>query len=332
MLKSLFLISLVFFSFSGKSQEYWFDDGKFTSSVYFRISSIAQKINNEVKNGNLSAYRNDSFNKLGPFDISILDSIKISGDIEVLYLDNHQPDSLNRSLKLYGISLLYEFKIGNTTLGLQNLFYVKVSDLEKVISYSDLKTITILSNLLFDANVSSDFNPDYWKDGIKSYNVQKIENNISSRWHSVLLTREYLEPLQNLLIKDIASYFDSYLGLEFDPTGYAVFMTTNEKLLNKFSGLYKNENLKIQFKYSEIAELLEKREIVSYVNPICPDFKIDSIIFTYAKFGHSQTIIIKPSAIGIKPWDDKEAVFMPKTVLFSLLPKWEVFLIEEFLK
>lgn len=315
-LRLILILFLTFSEFNCFSQHYSSSNDEISNILLSRVESIGRSIVSAVKDNQIKAYKKDLLTSLDSIELSrIKINEKIYG-LNCLFKDNGDPESSQKNLELKGISPLQNFMINDITLGIQPIFYVKIDDVEKIISENDFKLIVILANLMF--SVKSEilsYTPD--SNDIRRILDDKIRNYLISNNIYVDLTENYLQPFNRIIIESISGCYEEIKDSNFHKT---------------ITGLYYDSNLTRSVSnydlYYYLPEKIEERLLIDSFEDFASYFIVQSSFFKNFK-----TLLIHKNTIGLKYKENQTEIllYIPKSELYKYLPKWIIFILDNYL-
>ena len=298
------------------SQQFTSDKNEISTILYSRIENTGKTILKAVQSKKLKVYKMDLITEYDSIEFAGLNIFEKACGLYCLYKVTSSPESLKRESEIKGIGLIQKVYIQNIELGEINSFYVKIEDVEKIISKADLKLIFILSNILYPISIEALPNES---DISENYREQYffLRESLSTLSKEVRLTEYNLTLLNNLIIQNIATGFLKAKSKTMNET-YTLFYH-DSNLTNLVSYNYLNFELPDKINTKILVDSNEN--VISYDiihTPIFNDFK---------------TLIIYKKAIGLNYNENHNdyTFYLPKTVLYSNLPSWVVFMIDDIL-
>ncbi len=315
-LKLKITILLLTAYFNCSSQQFTSDKNEIRNILYSRIENTGKTILKAVQSKKLKAYKMDLITEYDSIEFADLNIYENVCGLNCLYKINSSPESLKRDSEIKGIGLIQKVNIQNIDLGESNSFFVKIEDVEKIISKADIKLISILSNILYPISTEalqneSDISQNYRE----QYNF--LRESLSTFSKEVRITEYNLTFLNNLIIQNIAKGFLKAKSKNMNET-YTLFYH-DSNLTNLVSFNYLNYELPDKINTKILVDSNEN--IISY-----------DIIYTPI-FEGFKTLKIHNNAIGLNYKENQNdyTFYLPKTILYSYLPSWVVFMIDDIL-
>lgn len=315
--KLLLLLICFLIPLKGFNQEFSRENDKITINIKSKLVSIGKTMLKEAKSGKVTPYDNYTLKSEYPATINLNEPLE---GLQVFFSEDSHPDQATKKLKISAIAPVRHLYFAGVDLGLRPIFYIKVKDMEKIISKEDFKSITILANLLFNTYFPIELDSTRLSQDVEFFIEDRIDNNSKTRGYHVELTDKYLKILNGIILNRTSDHFENYKVKSTNAPSNSFY--TDEQLLHKLSN-------------KELDSLLTQEYIIINTYDNNDSTKKNLVpLNVRVEFSNFKNVIMSPQAVGLKYELDnnKVIIFIPKTKFYSLLDGWEAFLFKEFLK